>query len=35
MHTGFSGPATGAAHQRLRERFEALIGGMLQDAEAR
>lgn len=35
VHTGFSGPATGAAHQRLRERFEALIGGMLQDAEAR
>ncbi len=25
VHTGFSGPATGARHQRLRERFEAEI----------
>lgn len=25
VHTGFAGPATGAAHAKLRERFEALI----------
>lgn len=29
VHTGFSGPATGAAHDHLRERFEALIEGLL------
>jgi thiol-disulfide isomerase/thioredoxin len=29
VHTGFSGPATGEAHQRLRERFEALIDDAL------
>ena len=29
VHTGFSGPATGVAHERLRERFEDLIEGML------
>jgi len=29
IHTGFSGPATGAAHARLRARFESLIEGAL------
>lgn len=29
VHTGFSGPATGEAHGRLRQRFEALIEGAL------
>ncbi len=33
VHTGFSGPATGEAHARLRERFEALIEGALADEE--
>ena len=31
VHTGFSGPATGAAHDRLRERFELLITELLDD----
>lgn len=29
VHTGFSGPATGPDHERLRERFEALIEDLL------
>jgi len=29
VHTGFDGPATGAAHAQLRERFELLIEGLL------
>ena len=32
VHTGFSGPATGRAHERLRERFETLVEEMLRDA---
>ncbi len=29
VHTGFSGPATGEAHRRLRQRFEEIIDGLL------
>lgn len=29
VHTGFSGPATGAAHARLKQRFEGLIEDLL------
>ncbi|MEL6431473.1 MAG: TlpA disulfide reductase family protein [Planctomycetota bacterium] len=29
VYTGFSGPATGAEHERLKERFEALVGELL------
>lgn len=29
VHTGFSGPATGRAHERLRERWEALVHELL------
>lgn len=29
VHTGFSGPATGAAHERLREKYESLIEELL------
>ena len=29
VHTGFSGPATGEAHQKLRAKFEGLIEEML------
>ena len=32
VHTGFSGPATGAAHQRLRERFESMIETLLAES---
>lgn len=32
VHTGFSGPATGEAHTRLRERFESLIETMLAES---
>lgn len=31
IHTGFSGPATGAEYDRLRERFELLITELLED----
>ena len=31
IYTGFSGPATGEAHQKLRRRFEAIIEQVLQD----
>jgi len=31
IHTGFSGPATGAEYNRLRERFELLITELLED----
>ena len=31
VHTGFSGPATGVEHKRLRARFESLIEAMLKD----
>ncbi len=30
VHTGFSGPATGAKHIELRERFEEIIEGLLE-----
>ncbi len=33
VHTGFSGPATGAEHERLRERFEGLIEELLGEGE--
>ena len=29
IHTGFSGPATGEAHQQLRQRFEAILEKLL------
>ena len=29
IHTGFSGPATGEAHERMKERYELLIEGLL------
>ena len=29
VHTGYAGPATGAAHERLRERYETLIEELL------
>jgi len=32
VHSGFAGPATGAAHDRLRERFEALILELLDES---
>ena len=32
IHSGFSGPATGAAHQRLRERFESMIETLLAES---
>jgi len=32
VHTGFSGPATGAAHERLRERFESMIETLLAES---
>ncbi len=28
IHTGFSGPATGEAHKKLRRRFEGILDGM-------
>ncbi len=31
IYTGFSGPATGAAHHKLRRQFEAIIEQVLQD----
>ncbi len=31
VHTGFSGPATGEEHRRLRQRFEEIIEGLLAD----
>jgi len=31
VHTGFSGPATGEEHRRLRQRFEEIIDGLLVD----
>jgi thiol-disulfide isomerase/thioredoxin len=34
VHTGFSGPATGAAHTELRERWAGLIEAMLAEHEA-
>ena len=32
VHTGFSGPATGAAHEREKERFHDLIQELLAEA---
>jgi hypothetical protein len=29
IHTGFSGPATGEAHERLRASFERLVEDLL------
>jgi len=34
VHSGFAGPATGKAHQRLRDAYIDLIESMLADAEA-
>jgi len=34
VHSGFAGPATGLAHERLREAYIDLIESMLADAEA-
>ncbi|HEX9794805.1 MAG TPA: TlpA disulfide reductase family protein [Planctomycetota bacterium] len=34
VHTGFSGPATGAAHAQLRDEFEGRIERLLAEAEA-
>ncbi|MDF1839445.1 MAG: DUF3472 domain-containing protein [Planctomycetota bacterium] len=31
VHTGFAGPATGAAHERMRDRYEDLIERLLQE----
>lgn len=33
IHTGFSGPATGAAHEHMRERYETLIEELLAEAD--
>jgi len=33
VHTGFSGPATGAAHEHLRERYELLIEELMREGE--
>jgi thiol-disulfide isomerase/thioredoxin len=33
IHTGFSGPATGAAYERLREKYESLIEELLASAD--
>ena len=33
VHTGFSGPATGAAYSELRQKFETLIESMLDDSK--
>ena len=35
IHTGFSGPATGAAHEHMRERYEVLIEELLARPESR
>lgn len=35
VHTGFNGPATGAAHERLVDQFELLIEDLLPEAEDR
>ena len=35
IHTGYSGPATGAAHEQLKARFEELIEELLGDAGTR
>jgi thiol-disulfide isomerase/thioredoxin len=32
VHTGFSGPATGEAHERLREQFESMIEALLTES---
>jgi thiol-disulfide isomerase/thioredoxin len=34
VHSGFSGPATGEAHEELRQRFETLIEDLLGDEQA-
>jgi len=34
LHSGFSGPATGAEHQALREHYEAAIEGLLSEEPA-
>jgi len=34
IHTGFSGPATGAAHEHMRERYETLIEELFAEASA-
>ena len=34
VHTGFAGPATGSAHQHMRERVESLVEELLREAEA-
>jgi thiol-disulfide isomerase/thioredoxin len=33
VHTGFSGPATGAAHERMKERYELLIQQLLEQRD--
>lgn len=33
VHTGFSGPATGAAHDRMRERYETLLETILAETK--
>ena len=33
VHTGFSGPATAADHQRLRREFEGWIDSLLDEAQ--
>jgi len=33
VHTGFSGPATGPEHDKLRSDFERLIESLLAEAE--
>jgi hypothetical protein len=33
VHTGFSGPATGEDHQRLRREFEGWIDALLDEAQ--
>jgi hypothetical protein len=35
IHQGYTGPATGAANTRLRERYDELIQGLLREAESR
>ena len=35
VHTGFAGPATGAAHERLRTRFEELVERILREGTER
>ena len=33
VHTGFAGPATGAAHEHMRTRYESLIEQLLAEGE--